>query len=127
MKKYTDAVSEFHKTFKVEQNESPTLISEEDWILRHKLMKEENQEYIDACATNDLVEVADALGDQLYILCGTILKHGMQHKIDEIFDEIQKSNLSKLDEQGNPIFRSDGKILKGVNYLEPNIKNILDV
>lgn len=127
MKKYTDAVSEFHKTFKVEQNESPTLISEEDWILRHKLMKEENQEYIDACATNDLVEVADALGDQLYILCGTILKHGMQHKIDEIFDEIQKSNLSKLDEQGNPIFRSDGKILKGVNYFEPNIKNILDV
>ena len=127
MKKYTDAVSEFHKTFKVEQNESPTLISEEDWILRHKLMKEENQEYIDACATNDLVEVADALGDQLYILCGTILKHGMQHKIGEIFDEIQKSNLSKLDEQGNPIFRGDGKILKGVNYFEPNIKNILDV
>lgn len=127
MKKYTDAVSKFHKTFKVEQNESPTLISEEDWILRHKLMKEENQEYIDACATNDLVEVADALGDQLYILCGTILKHGMQHKIEEIFDEIQKSNLSKLDEQGNPIFRGDGKILKGVNYFEPNIKNILDV
>tara|TARA_R100000908_G_C3722419_1_gene124678 strand:+ start:303 stop:686 length:384 start_codon:yes stop_codon:yes gene_type:complete len=127
MKKYTDAVSEFHKKFKVEQNESPTLISEEDWILRHKLMKEENQEYIDACATNDLVEVADALGDQLYILCGTILKHGMQHKIEEIFDEIQKSNLSKLDEQGNPIFRGDGKILKGVNYFEPNIKNILDV
>lgn len=127
MKKYTDAVSEFHKKFKVEQNESPTLISEEDWILRHKLMKEENQEYIDACAKNDLVEVADALGDQLYILCGTILKHGMQHKIEEIFDEIQKSNLSKLDEQGNPIFRGDGKILKGVNYFEPNIKNILDV
>lgn len=127
MKKYTDAVSEFHKKFKVEQNESPTLISEEDWILRHKLMKEENQEYLDACATNDLVEVADALGDQLYILCGTILKHGMQHKIEEIFDEIQKSNLSKLDEQGNPIFRGDGKILKGVNYFEPNIKNILDV
>ena len=90
-------------------------------------MKEENQEYLDACAKNDLVEVADALGDQLYILCGTILKHGMQHKIEEIFDEIQKSNLSKLDEQGNPIFRSDGKILKGVNYFEPNIKNILDV
>ena len=127
MKKYTDAVSEFHKKFKVEQNESPTLISEEDWILRHKLMKEENQEYLDACAKNDLVEVADALGDQLYILCGTILKHGMQHKIEEIFDEIQKSNLSKLDEQGNPIFRGDGKILKGVNYFEPNIKNILDV
>lgn len=127
MKKYLDAVSEFHETFKVEQNDSPTLLSEEDWILRHKLMKEENQEYLDACAENDLVEVADALGDQLYILCGTILKHGLQHKIEEVFDEIQKSNMSKLDDNGNPIFRADGKILKGTNYFRPDIKTILDV
>ena len=53
----------------------------------------------------DLVEVADALGDQLYILCGTILKHGIQHKIEEVFDEIQRSNMSKLDSNGRPIFR----------------------
>ena len=116
MKKYIDGVSLFHTTFKVAQNDSPTLVSEEDWILRHKLMKEENQEYLDACATDDLVEVADALGDQLYILCGTILKHGMQHKIEEVFDEIQKSNMSKLDDNGEPIFREDGKILKGPNF-----------
>tara|TARA_R110000737_G_scaffold338211_1_gene359042 strand:+ start:7067 stop:7450 length:384 start_codon:yes stop_codon:yes gene_type:complete len=126
MKKYIDGVSLFHTTFKVAQNDSPTLVSEEDWILRHKLMKEENQEYLDACATDDLVEVADALGDQLYILCGTILKHGMQHKIEEVFDEIQKSNMSKLDDNGEPIFREDGKILKGVNYFKPDIKSILD-
>lgn len=127
MKNYLEHVSTFHKKFKVSQNESPTLISEDDWILRHKLMKEENQEYLDACATNDLVEVADALGDQLYILCGTILKHGLQHKIEEVFEEIQRSNMSKLDDKGEPIFRADGKILKGHNYFPPEIKKILDV
>ena len=69
-----------------------------------------NEEYLDACKNGDLVEVADALGDQLYILCGTILKHGLQNKIEEVFDEIQRSNMSKLDINGNPIFREDGKI-----------------
>ena len=90
------------------------------------LMKEENDEYLDACKEGDLVEIADALGDQLYILCGTILKHGLQNKIEEVFDEIQRSNLSKLDINGNPIFREDGKILKGENYFKPNIKKILE-
>ena len=90
-------------------------------------MKEENDEYLDACKEGDLVEIADALGDQLYILCGTILKHGLQHKIEEVFDEIQKSNMSKLDGKGNPIFREDGKILKGENYFKPNIKKILAI
>jgi len=96
------------------------------YTLRYNLMREENEEYLDACKQGDLVEVADALGDQLYILCGTILKHGMQHKIEEVFDEIQRSNMSKLDIDGKPIFREDGKILKGENYFKPNIKEILD-
>ena len=89
-------------------------------------MKEENEEYLEACKENDLVEIADALGDELYILCGTILKHGLQYKIDEVFNEIQRSNMSKLDENGNPIFREDGKILKSDSYFKPNIKDILD-
>tara|TARA_R110000796_G_scaffold159388_3_gene276203 strand:- start:23081 stop:23464 length:384 start_codon:yes stop_codon:yes gene_type:complete len=126
MKKYIDAVSLFHDTFKVSQNDTPTLVPEDDFLLRHKLMKEENQEYLEACANDDLVEVADALGDQLYILCGTILKHGLQHKIEEVFDEIQNSNMSKLDDNGQPILRADGKILKGVNYFKPNIKPIIE-
>ena len=66
--------------------------------LRFNLMAEENQEYFQAAKNNDLIEVADALGDMLYILCGTIIEHGMQDKIEEVFDEIQKSNLSKLGE-----------------------------
>jgi predicted HAD superfamily Cof-like phosphohydrolase len=94
--------------------------------LRFKLMAEENQEYFEAAKNNDIVEVADALGDMLYILCGTIIEHGMQDKIEEIFDEIQKSNLSKLGDDGKPIYRNDGKVMKGPNYFKPKISEILN-
>ena len=94
--------------------------------LRYRLMQEENNEYLEAARRKDLVEIADALGDKLYILCGTILAHGLQHKIVEVFDEIQKSNMSKLSVDGTPVIREDGKILKGPNYFKPNIKDILD-
>ena len=93
--------------------------------LRFNLMAEENQEYFEAANNNDLIEVADALGDMLYILCGTIIEHGMQDKIEEVFDEIQRSNMSKLAEDGEPILREDGKVLKGPNYFKPNILKIL--
>ncbi len=95
-------------------------------MLRYNLMKEENEEYLEAAKNKDIVEIADALGDQLYILCGTILKHGLQDKIEEVFEEIQRSNMSKLDENGKPIFREDGKILKSDRYFKPDIKTILD-
>jgi predicted HAD superfamily Cof-like phosphohydrolase len=95
-------------------------------MLRYKLMREENEEYLEAVSDNDLVEVADALGDMLYILCGTIIEHGLQHKIEEVFDEIQRSNMSKLGEDGEPIYREDGKVLKGPNYFKPHIKSILE-
>ena len=62
----------------------------------------------------------------LYILCGTIIAHGMQDKIEDIFDEIQKSNMSKLDNNGNPIYREDGKVMKGPNYFKPNFSKILN-
>jgi predicted HAD superfamily Cof-like phosphohydrolase len=89
-------------------------------------MKEENEEYLEAANNNDLVEVADALGDQLYILCGTMLRHGMQDKMEEVFLEIQRSNMSKLDADGEPIYREDGKVMKSELYFRPNIKAILD-
>ena len=85
-------------------------------------MQEENDEYLEACFKNSLIEIADALGDQLYILCGTILKHGMQHIIEDVFNEIQASNMSKLNADGKPIIRHDGKILKGENYFVPNLE-----
>lgn len=120
------SVEEFHTTFKIGNAEHIQLIDEKDYTLRYNLIKEENEEYLDACKKGDLVEIADALGDQLYILFGTILKHGLQHKIEEVYDEIHRSNMSKLDEQGEPIFREDGKILKSPLYFKPNIKSIIE-
>lgn len=119
------SVHHFHETFKIGNANEPTLVDEKVYSLRFNLMKEENDEYLEACQKGDLTEIADALGDQMYILFGTILKHGLQHKIEEVFDEIQRSNMSKLDENGNPIFREDGKILKSSLYFKPNIKEIL--
>lgn len=127
LKETIAAVEEFHKAFKIENNYSPTVdLSKDDILLRYKLMREENEEYLEAAENGDLVEVADALGDMLYILCGTILKHGMQDKIAEVFQEIQRSNMSKLDKDGNPIYREDGKVLKSDQYFKPDIKTILN-
>ena len=127
MKNKIAAVQEFHKAFKLEMKETPTAeLGEAKNLLRYKLMREENEEYLEAANNNDLVEVADALGDMLYILCGTIIEHGMQHKIEEVFNEIQRSNMSKLGSDGTPIYREDGKVLKGPNYFKPNIEEILN-
>ncbi|GGG96425.1 hypothetical protein GCM10011416_12730 [Polaribacter pacificus] len=127
MKKRIAAVHDFHTAFKLGIKNAPTAnIGEDRNMLRFNLMKEENEEYLEAAQNNDLVEVADALGDMLYILCGTIIEHGMQDKIEDVFNEIQRSNMSKLGEDGKPIYREDGKVLKGPNYFKPNIKEILD-
>ena len=88
-------------------------------------MKEENNEYIEAAENGDIVEVADALGDMLYILCGTIIEHGMTELIEEVFDEIHRSNMSKLGEDGNPVYREDGKVIKGPNFFKPDIAKII--
>lgn len=126
MKKQLESVSIFHKTYDLTIRNKPSVnFSEKQSLLRYKLMREENKEYLEAAQNKDIVEVADALGDMLYILCGTILDHGLQHKIEEIFDEIHNSNMSKLDKDGKPIYREDGKVLKGPNYKEPELKNIL--
>ena len=126
MKKQIEAVKLFHETFNQENGVEPRLIENHEWMLRHKLMAEENDEYFDACDKGDLVEVADALGDQLYILCGTILKHGMQDIIEKVFDEIHRSNMSKVGEDGKAIMREDGKILKGPQYFKPNLKQFVE-
>ena len=72
-------------------------------------MKEENEEYLQAAKEGDLIEIADALEICLYILCGTILKHGLQDKIADVFKKFRRSNMSKLDKNGKPIYREDGK------------------
>jgi predicted HAD superfamily Cof-like phosphohydrolase len=127
MKEQLKKVAEFHKAFGQKDGKWPQLLSNAEYDLRHTLMKEENDEYLEACYSKSLVEIADALGDQLYILCGTILKHGMQHIIEDVFNEIQSSNMSKLGEDGKPVLRQDGKILKGPGYYRPDISKFIKV
>jgi predicted HAD superfamily Cof-like phosphohydrolase len=125
-KEIIGAVAQFHDAFGIQNNAQPTAqLTAADVQLRYDLMKEENEEYLEAAQSGDLVEIADALGDQLYILCGTILRHGLQHKITEVFEEIQRSNMSKLDANGKPIYREDGKVLKSELYFKPDIAKIL--
>ncbi|CAI8271707.1 MAG: Uncharacterised protein [Owenweeksia sp. TMED14] len=126
MKKQIDAVTKFHKIYRIPFENKPTYNIKPAFVnLRHRLMAEENDEYLEAARNGDLTEIADALGDMLYILCGTIITHGMQDKIEDIFKEIQRSNMSKLDVNGEPIYREDGKVMKGPNYFRPNIDSIL--
>ncbi len=128
LKDKINSVKEFHDTFGLDYKTEPSsAVSERIVELRHRLMEEENDEYLEACKEGNLTLIADALGDKMYILFGTILAHGLQDKIEEVFDEIHRSNMSKLDENGNPIYREDGKILKSQKYFKPNIKSILEV
>ena len=128
IKKPIKAVTDFHNAFGLGIEDKPnSKLPKEISKLRFDLMKEENEEYLVAAEDNDLVEIGDALGDMLYILCGTIISHGFQDKIEAIFDEIQRSNMSKLGTDGKPIYREDGKVLKGPNYFKPNIENILKI
>ena len=132
MKKQIKLVKEFNKVFGV-KNVSPGL--------RYDMIGEELDEYYDAShkvqaflmegglqdleLEIDKVEQADAIGDMLYLLFGAVIDAGLEDKIEDIFDEIHKSNLSKL-EDGKVLRREDGKVLKGKNYFKPNIKAILD-
>lgn len=131
MKTQLNAVKDFHEGFQQINGTEPVLITHEEVQLRHKLMAEENDEYLEASLKDGLyteerlTEIADALGDQLYILCGTILKHGMQHIIEDVFAEIHRSNMSKLGPDGKPLLREDGKILKGEGYFKPNLKQFI--
>lgn len=126
MKLIFEKIKEFYNSFLVPYSNKPTLINYERAKLRHKLMSEENDEYLEACKNNDLVEVADGLTDQLYILVGTMIEHGLQDKVEELFLEVHRSNMSKLDENGKPILREDGKIIKSFNYTRPYLKPTLD-
>ena len=127
LKEVLSSVAEFHTAFRIPNADAPhATLTREEALLRHRLMAEENDEYLEAAENGDVVEVADALGDQLYILAGTMMRHGMQDVIAKVFREIQASNMSKLGSNGEPILREDGKVMKGPSYFRPNIAGILE-
>jgi predicted HAD superfamily Cof-like phosphohydrolase len=125
MEQQIKMVSEFHQKFKQSQSDAPALLSNKESLLRYVLGKEELDEYIEAVNQEDMVEILDSLADQLYILFGTVCKHGLQDHIGYAFDLVHQNNMSKLGPDGNPILRADGKILKPVGFKKVNLKDIL--
>ena len=125
----------FQKSFNSVYNTEPTLLKEEDWKLRYKLSLEELDEYKEACEQGDIVEIFDAILDRLFLAFGDAVCHGLQDKLIEGFNEVVRSNISKLDNNGKPIIngednvwdesRPKGKILKSKNFFEPNLKQFL--
>lgn len=119
----SDMVREFHVTFGHPVKVEPQLLPRDRSDFRMELIREEFDELVDAEADRDLVEMADALGDLVYVIYG--FAHELGIPLDDVVREIHASNMSKLDENGNPIYRDDGKVLKGPNYWEPDIKSVL--
>ena len=120
-----DKVRDFMKTFGQEVKTEPELPDKETAKLRIELIVEELNELIDANEDKDLIGIADALTDILYVTYGA--GHAFGIDLDECFREVQRSNMSKLGEDGKPIYREDGKVLKGPNYSEPDLKKTLQL
>ena len=117
-------VKKFMKTFGQEVKEKAEFPNDKITALRYDLIKEELSELKEAIEKKDIKEVADALTDILYVTYGA--GHAFGINLDKCFEEVQSSNMSKLGDDGMPIYREDGKVLKGPNYFKPNIKDILD-
>ena len=116
-------VGTFMKTFGQEVKGSPSFSTEKINELRLSLIKEELNELIEAMNKKDLVEVADALTDILYVTYGA--GHAFGINLDECFEEVQNSNMSKLDKNGKPIFNDAGKVMKGPSYFKPDLSKFV--
>ena len=126
MKKQIKQVALFHTTYGQPLLKKPALPSMERMMLRYELLREELQEFKDAIEAGDLVEAADALIDMDYIQKGSLLEFGLADCAEDLFDEVQRSNMSKLDENGNVVRREDGKILKSALFSAPDLKSIIE-
>ena len=116
-------VGTFMKTFGQEVKTSPSLSTDKINKLRIELIKEELEELTEAMKNNDLLEVADALTDILYVTYGA--GHAFGIDLDKCFNEVQNSNMSKLDENGKPIYNDAGKVMKGPNYYKPDLSKFV--
>ena len=114
-----EKVGTFMKVFGQEVKQNASFSTDKINELRLSLIKEEIQELVDAMNNKDLVEVADALTDILYVTYGT--GHAFGINLDKCFEEVQNSNMSKLDKNGQPIYNDDGKVMKGPNYFKPDL------
>lgn len=120
-----ELVKEFHETYGQPIAKEPGLIGSSRSTLRADLIEEEFDEFRQAVSDRDIVEIADALGDLIYVVNGAAVEYGID--LDRVVQEIHRSNMSKLGEDGKPIYREDGKVIKGPNYSPPNLKPILGI
>ena len=114
----------FMKTFGQEVKDNPSFSTNKINKLRIDLIKEELEELTEAMKNKDLLEVADALTDILYVTYGA--GHAFGINLDKCFDEVQNSNMSKLDENGKPIYNDSGKVMKGPNYFKPDLSKFVN-
>ena len=119
-----DKVGTFMKTFGQEVKTKPSFSTDKINKLRLDLIKEELSELKEAIDNKDLLEVADALTDILYVTYGA--GHAFGINLDKCFEEVQNSNMSKLDENGKPIYNEHGKVMKGPNYFKPDLSKFLN-
>ena len=117
-------VGAFMKTFGQEVKTKPSFSTDKINKLRLDLIKEELEELTEAMNNKDLLEVADALTDILYVTYGA--GHAFGIDLDKCFDEVQNSNMSKLDKNGNPIYNDSGKVMKGPNYFKPDLSKFVN-
>jgi len=118
------SLKEFNSSFGLPISKTPCLIEKNQYKLNYDLLKEELDEYIEACKKEDLVEICDSIVDMFYVLSGFIIKHGIDKQFLDMFFEVHKSNMSKL-ENGKVLKRHDGKVMKGSEYFRPNLKQYL--
>ncbi len=117
-------VKKFMETFGQEVKKKPEFPSEKIVKLRYDLIKEELDEFAQAIKDRDITEVADSLTDILYVTYGAGIAFGID--LDKCFDEVQRSNMSKLGQDGKPIYNENGKVMKGPKYFEPNLKKFVE-
>jgi len=119
------ALQEFHTAFNLPQRDTPTIIPDNEFQLRHKIFTEEVDELYDAYQCNDIIGVTDAIIDCLYVLIGTAVQFGIANKLNACFAEVHRSNMSKLGDDGKPVMRKDGKVMKGPNFVRPDLNKVL--
>lgn len=118
-------VKDFHEKFNIPVSDYPDHISPERQKLRIDILQEEVNELAKAMSEDNMVEIADGIVDCIYILFGTAVEYGFHHKLERMFHEVHRSNMSKLGIDGKPIYREDGKVLKGPGYSPPDLGGIL--
>ncbi|HXL72648.1 MAG TPA: nucleoside triphosphate pyrophosphohydrolase family protein [bacterium] len=129
MEKQIRQLEEFHRAYGVAMNEPIGSVPTKGQSIRGKLQVEEAEEIQTAIEKGDLVEIADGVIDSIYIAIGTAVAYGFQHKLPALFDAVHRSNMSKLGPDGKPLYREDGKVIKGPNFKPPTeeIKRILGI